>query len=203
MQERTILLRFFAVPLRQRLVAGGIAVAIGSGLFLWSRYGATPPATTAVLSFDPGAARQVDPGVMNAHAKGPAVALAQSILSDEAVRELAKQAGLSFSSNKSEVAEFRSRLDMAQTSARLLRVNYKDTDKKRSAAVANAVANMLVAWIPASAPPRPPPPSPATCRPNCHVCSVPARCAISKARIREIGSAEAHLCIRSLTSYVS
>jgi hypothetical protein len=150
MQGRTIRLRFFAVPLRQRLVAVGIAVAVGSGLFLWSRYGATPPATTAVLSFDAGAARQVNPGVMNANAKGPAVALAQSILSDEAVRELAKQAGLSFSSNKSEVAEFRSRLDMAQTSARLLRVNYKDTDKKRSAAVANAVANTLVAWIPAS-----------------------------------------------------
>jgi hypothetical protein len=156
MQERTILLRFFAAPpLRQKLVAGGIAVAIGSGLFLWSRYGATPPATTAVLSFDAGAARQVDPGVMNANAKGPAVALAQSILSDEAVRELAKQAGVSFSSNKSEVAEFRSRLVLAQTSARLLRVNYKDTDKKRSAAVANAVANVLVAWTPASVVPTP------------------------------------------------
>jgi hypothetical protein len=148
MGERTLLLHFFAVPLRQRLVAGGIAVAIGSGMFLWPRYGATPPATPAVLSFDAGAARQADPGVMNAHAKGPAVALAQSILSDEAVRELAKQAGVSFSSNKNEAAEFRSRLDMAQTSARLLRVNYKDTDKKLSAAVANAVANMLVAWIP-------------------------------------------------------
>jgi hypothetical protein len=153
MQERTILLRFLAAPLRQRLVAGGIAVAIGSGLFLWSRYGAAPLATTAVLSFDAAAARQVDPGVMNAKAKGPAVALAQSILSDEGVRELAKQAGVSFSTNKSEVAEFRSRLDLAQTSARLLRVNYKDTDKKRSAAVANAVANLLVAWIPASVAP--------------------------------------------------
>ena len=86
---------------------------------------------------------------MNANAKGPAVALAQSILSDEAVRELAKQDGLSFSSNKSEVAEFRSRLDMAQNSGRLLRVNYKDIDKKRSVAVANAVVNTLVAWIPA------------------------------------------------------
>jgi hypothetical protein len=150
MQARTILLRYLAVPLRQKFVAGGIAVAIGSGLFLWSRYGATPPATTAVLSFDAGAARQTDPGVMNANAKEPAVAVAQSILSDEAVRELAKQAGLSFSSNKSGVAEFRSRLDMAQNSARLLRVNYKDTDKKRSAAVANALANMLVAWIPGS-----------------------------------------------------
>jgi hypothetical protein len=153
MQERTILLRFLAAPLRQRLVAGGIAVVIGSGLFLWSRYGATPPATMAVLLFDADAARQVDPGVVNAHAKGPAVALAQSILSDEAVRELAKQAGVSFTSNKSEVAEFRSRLVLAQTSATLLRVNYKDSDKKHSAAVANAVANLLVAWTPASAAP--------------------------------------------------
>ncbi len=150
MQERSILLRFLAAPLRQRLVAGGIAVVIGSGLFLWSRYGATPPATMAVLLFDAGAARQVDPGVMTAHAKEPAVALAQSILSDEAVRALAKQAGVTFSSNKSEVAEFRSRLVLAQTSATLLRVNYKDTDKKHSAAVANAVANLLVAWTPAS-----------------------------------------------------
>ena len=32
-------------------------------------------------------------------------------------------------------------------------MNYKDTDKKLSAAVANAVANMLVAWIPTSAVP--------------------------------------------------
>jgi hypothetical protein len=122
-------------------------------MFLWPRYGATPPATTAVLSFDAGAARQADAGVMNANAKGPAVALAQSILSDEAVRELAKQAGVSFSSNENEAAEFRSRLDMTQTSARLLRVNYRDTDKKLSAAVANAVANTLVAWIPTSVAP--------------------------------------------------
>jgi hypothetical protein len=150
MQEGAILLRFLAAPLRQRLVAGGIAVVIGSGLFLWSRYGATP-ATTAVLSFDAGAARQVDPGVMNDHAKGPAVALAQSILSDEAVRELAKQ--VSPSSNRSAVEEFRSRLVLAQTSATLLRVNYEDTDKKRSAAAANAVADLLVAWVPASAMP--------------------------------------------------
>ena len=150
MQGRTILLRFLSAPLRQRLIAGGIAVVIGSGLFLWSRYGATSPATTALLSFDASAAQQVDLGVMNADAKGPAVALAQSILSDEAVRELASQAGVSPASNKSEVAEFRSRLVLAQTSATLLRVNYKDTDKKRSAAVANAVADLLVAWIPAS-----------------------------------------------------
>ena len=164
MQERTILLHLSAVPLRHRLIAGGIAVAIVCGLFLWSLHGATPPATTAVLLFDPGAAPQDDSGLMNANAKGPAVALAQSILSDEAISELAKQTGVSFSSNQSEAAEFRSRLDMAQTSARLLLLNYKDTDKKLSAAVANAVANMLVAWVPVvptatSAPSRPGAPS--------------------------------------------
>jgi len=149
MQERTILLRIFAEPLRRKLVAGGLAVAIGSGFLVWSRYGATPPATTAVLSFDAGAARQAEPGVMNENAKEPAVALAQSILSDEAVKELLRQTGLPFTTSENSVVEFRSRLDMAQTSVGLLRVNYKDTDKKLSAAVANAVANMLVAWLPA------------------------------------------------------
>jgi hypothetical protein len=148
MQERTILLHIFADPLRRRLVAGGLAVAIGIGLFVWLRYDTTPPATAAVLSFDAGAARQSEPGVMTANAKEPAVAFAQSILSDEAVRELARQTGVPFASSQNNVVEFRSRLDMAQTSIRLLRVNYKDTDKKLSAAVANAVANMLVAWMP-------------------------------------------------------
>jgi hypothetical protein len=144
MQERTILLRLFASPLRQKLVAGGIAIVIGSGLLVSSRY--VPPATTAVLSFD---AQQAGTVGMNANEKKPAVALAQSILSDEAVRELAKQAGVSFPSGKNDVVEFRSRLDMAQTSPGLLRVNYTDNDRKVSVAVANAVANTLVAWMPA------------------------------------------------------
>jgi hypothetical protein len=148
MQERTILLHIFADPLRRKLVAGGLAVAIGIGLFVWLRYETTPPAATAVLSFDEGAARLAEPGVMPANAKEPAVAFAQSILSDEAVTELARQTGLPFATSQTNVVDFRSRLDMAQTSIRLLRVNYKDTDKKLSAAVANAVANMLVAWMP-------------------------------------------------------
>jgi hypothetical protein len=144
MQARTILLHLFALPLRQKLVAGGIAIAIGSGLLVSSRY--APPATTAVLSFD---AQQAGTESMNANEKEPAVALAQSILSDEVVTGLAKQAAVPFPSGKNEVVEFRSRLDMAQTSPGLLRVNYTDTDRKVSAAVANAVANTLVAWMPA------------------------------------------------------
>jgi hypothetical protein len=144
MQQRAILSHVFAEPLRRKLLTGGLAVAIGIGFFVWSRY----DTTTAVLSFDASAARQAEPGVMTANAEEPAVALAHSILSDEAVRELARQAGVPFASSETDVMEFRSRLDMAQTSVGLLRVNYKDTDKKLSAAVANAVANMLVAWMP-------------------------------------------------------
>ena len=187
MQERTILMRLSALPLRQKLVAGGIAVAIGSGLLVWSRY-AAPPATTAVLSFD---ADQAGTGAMNANAKEPAVALAQSILSDEAVRGLAKQASVSFHSGKNEVVEFRSRLDMAQTSPGLLRVNYKDTDKKLSAAVANAVANTLVAWMPA--------PVVATA----DVCSRPARWANQQSTHPRNRAIRGTLCIRGPPHYVS
>jgi hypothetical protein len=144
MQQRAFSRNVSAEPLRRKLLTGGLAVAIGIGFFVWSRY----DMTTAVLSFDASAARQAEPGVMTANAEKPAVALAHSILSDEAVRELARQAGVPFASSETDVMEFRSRLDMAQTSVGLLRVNYKDTDKKLSAAVANAVANMLVAWMP-------------------------------------------------------
>jgi hypothetical protein len=145
MQESTTLSHISADPLRRKLLAGGLAVAIGIAFIVWPRYD-----TTAVLSFDGDAAGQVEAGVMTPDAKEPAVAFASSILSDEAVRELARQAGVPFGGGETNVVEFRSRLVMAQTSARLLRVNYKDTDKKLSAAVANAVANMLVAWMPSS-----------------------------------------------------
>jgi hypothetical protein len=157
MQERTILSHVFSESLRRNLLAGGLAVAFGIGFFVWSRY----DTTTAVLSFDAGAARQAEPGVMTGNAKDPAVALAQSILSDEAVRELERQARVPFASSETNVEEFRSRLDIAQTSDKLLRVNYKDTDKKLSAAVANAVANMLVAWMPSPVQQGAPPATPA------------------------------------------
>jgi hypothetical protein len=157
MQQRTILSHVFAESLRRNLLAGGLAVAFGIGFFVWSRY----DTTTAVLSFDADAARQAEPGVMTGNAKDPAVALAQSILSDEAVRELERQARVPFASSETNVVEFRSRLDIAQTSDKLLRVNYKDTDKKLSAAVANAVANMLVAWMPSPVQQGAPPATPA------------------------------------------
>jgi hypothetical protein len=89
---------------------------------------------------------------VNANPKEPAVGLAWSLLSDEMVRGLIKQAGLSFPSNKNETAEFRSRLQMSQPSPNLMQLEYEDPDEKLSAAAANSVANMLVAWVPSPVP---------------------------------------------------
>ena len=94
MRERMILLRFLAVPLRHKVVAAGIAVAVGIGFFAWAHHDATQSATTTVLSFDADTAWEAVPRIMSAHEKEPAVALAQSILSDEAVKGLEKQAGV-------------------------------------------------------------------------------------------------------------
>ena len=144
MQEKNILLCFLAVPFRHKLIAAVIAVAIGSGFFVWSRRNVEAPATPAEVSFDAGLARQVEPTAMKA--SQPAVALAQSILTDEVVRGLADRVGLS-----GDVAEVRSRLEITQPSARLLDVNYREDDKELSTAAANAVANLLVAWRPSHA----------------------------------------------------
>jgi hypothetical protein len=143
MQEKNILLCFLTLPLRHKVVAAGIAVAIASVFFLWSRH-AAPPATTAAVSFDAGAAGQIEPAALQA--KEPAVALARSILNDETVVGLAKRTGVN-----RDVAEFRSRLQVTQRSANLLDLNYRDGDREVSAATANAVANLLVAWKPSAA----------------------------------------------------
>ena len=141
MQEKNILVRFLAVPLRQKVVAAGIAVAIGGGVFVLARYGEAKLATTAVLSFDASAVWQGEPGIM--HATKPAVALAQSILSDDVITGLATKVGV-----KGDAAEFRSRLELVQPSTKMLSVNYEDADATISAATANAVANVLVTWMP-------------------------------------------------------
>ena len=60
MQEKNILLCFLAVPLRHKLIAAVIAVAIGSGFFVWSRHGASRLATTAELWLDAGEAPGVE-----------------------------------------------------------------------------------------------------------------------------------------------
>lgn len=142
MQEKNILPCFLTLPLRHKLVAVVIAVAISSGLFVWSRHSAVS-SMTAVMLFDTEQAQQIDPNLPST--KEPAVALGQSILNDDLIKGLMKRVGI-----RADVAEFRSRLKMTQQSPKSLNINYQHGNKELSVAVANAVANLLVAWIPPS-----------------------------------------------------
>ncbi len=141
--------RSTTVPPGHKLIAVIIAVAAGWGVYSWFSYKAMQSARTAELSFDAATARTIDPGLGDA--KEPAVALAQSILDDQAVVGLSKQAYLASSAMNSRIGEFRSRLDLAQPSARVLDVRFHDADPARSQATANAIANALAAWKPSAA----------------------------------------------------
>jgi hypothetical protein len=141
MQEKNILLCFLAVPLRHKLIAAVIALAIGAGFFAWSRHGMSKLTTIAEMWFDAGAAQLVEPAIMQA--KEPAVALAQSILKDDVVKGLEMRTGV-----RDDVATFRSHLDLTQPSPNLLHVDYHDLDQQLSVAMANAIANLLVSWTP-------------------------------------------------------
>ena len=133
--------RRLAIPLGHKLIAALIAIAVAVGLHAWFARNAGPSATVADLSFDTAAARRIDPGL--ADAPTPAVAIAQSFLTDQAVAALSKSAYLSTSAMNARVGEFRARLELTQPSAHLLRVQFHDPDPAKSAVTANAIANAL------------------------------------------------------------
>ncbi|MGC2301573.1 MAG: hypothetical protein WA476_22390 [Acidobacteriaceae bacterium] len=137
------------MPLGQKFFAFLLTIAVAAGVFSWQHRHATQATNAAVLSFDPAAAQHIDPGL--AQAGQPAVALAQSILTDPAVATLSKQAYLASSDMNSRIGEFRSRLALSQPSQKVLDVQFTDADPAKSAATANAIANALAAWTPASA----------------------------------------------------
>jgi hypothetical protein len=78
---------------------------------------------------------------------------------------------------KSDAIKFLSRLEMVQPSDKLLYVNYHDADQKLSAAAANAVANLLVAWSasPVVAPAMPAPAAPQSAPFTTHAIARPHR----------------------------
>ena len=137
------------MPLGQKIFAFLLAIAVGAGVFTWQHRRAAQSTNAAVLSFDPSATQQIDPGLVQAAL--PAVALAQSILTDPVVATLSKPAFLSSSDMNNRIGEFRSRLVLSEPSHKLLRVQFTDDDPARSAATANAVAETLAAWTRASA----------------------------------------------------
>ena len=128
-----------------------LAAAISFGVPNWLKYKASQSASTAELSFDSSAARQIDPGLATAAA--PALTLAHSILTDNVVAELSTQAYLAASDMDSRTREFRSRLELTQPSGTVLRVGFRDTDPEKATSEVNAVARTLADWTPASATP--------------------------------------------------
>ncbi len=155
------------LPLTHQVIALFFAVAAAGLLWFWLSKRATDSAS-AVLEFDPSLAQNFDPDLV--FARKPAIALADSILDDQAIAGLAKQSRQSSSANANEIGQFRSSLELSQPSSTVLMVQFLASDSDRSAANANAVAQALAAWNPskavapaaaANSPPVGPPPQPA------------------------------------------
>jgi len=145
------------IPLGHKFFAVLLAAAVAAAGCAWLIDQSRRSASTAELAFNPAAAQSVDPGI--ASAKDPAVALADSLLNDQTVANLAKQAHLSSSTPAGQIGEFRSDLHLtrpsgllgafgsdfhlAQASASQLEVRFEAADSSQSMAVTNAVAHAL------------------------------------------------------------
>lgn len=130
-------------PLGHWIIAVFLAAGVGWGVHAWLSQRAAQSAQTATLSWDPAVARQVEPDLANA--AEPAVAMAESILTDSVVASLAQSASLPSSTSTVRIGEFRSRLELRQSSAQVLEVQFRDPDSDRAARIANSVAGTLAA----------------------------------------------------------
>jgi hypothetical protein len=135
-----------ATALRRLSILSVVAISVGAGIFFLARRSAERSAETAELAFDSSVAARNDAAV--AHATEPALAVAQSMLTESKVLDLLRQIGASFSSPEVSIGEFRSRLDLQQPSDDMLRVFYRDPDPRTARKVANAVASAIVDWNP-------------------------------------------------------
>lgn len=153
MLERDSPSRSHSVPLGHKFLALLFAAAVAFGAHTWLTRNAAHSASAAELSFDPKTARHIDPGIGDA--AQPAIAAAQTILSDQVVAGLSKGAYLASSGMTTRIGEFRSRLEFSQPSARVLDVRFHDADPTKSLATANEVANTLAAWSPSFSAPAP------------------------------------------------
>ena len=149
-------------PLGHWIIAAIFAAGIAWGTHAWLAERAVDSAQAATLSWDAAVARRMDPSLTEA--AEPAVATAQSILTDSAVASLAQSASLSLSVGPARIGEFRSRLELRQPAANQLRVRFRDTSPEHAAQIANlvaralangtaAISSPLAATAPAAAPP--------------------------------------------------
>ncbi len=153
MERRRSPMDLLRAPLGHWLIAVIFAVAVAWGLRTWLLRQAVQSAETATLSWDAAAARHQDPGL--ADTADPAVAMAQSILSDSVVDSLAQTAPVPSAERATRIGEFRSRLEIRQPSATLLQVQFRDANPEQAEKTTNAVAGSLASEVsaPAGAPP--------------------------------------------------
>jgi hypothetical protein len=121
------------------------ALALGAGTFFFARR-SVERAATAELFFNPDAAYLDDSALT--HSGQPAVAAAQSILTDAVVLDVLHQAGDSSANAAAATAEFRSDIEIKEPSLETLQLRYRDRDPRRAYTVANAVATALEEWAP-------------------------------------------------------
>jgi hypothetical protein len=162
MEKQRSSMGLLRAPLGHWIIAAILAAAVAWGVHAWLGYKAAQSVQTATLSWNAGAARQMDPDLANA--AEPAVATAESILSDSVVAGLAQSASLPSPTLKTRVGEFRSRLELRQSSASLLQVQFRDANPERAVQATNAVARTLVAG-PAAGASAPAAPAPAAVAP--------------------------------------
>jgi hypothetical protein len=150
MQIETTSLRASVMARRIALLAV-VALALGAGTFVLAR-SSVEQAPTAELSFNPDAAYHDDFALTRS--SQPAVAAAQSILSDAVVLDLLQKARASAGDGAHAIGDFRSRLDLTEPWLETLQVRYRDPDPRTAAVVANAVATAVAEGSPpARAPP--------------------------------------------------
>lgn len=152
------------IPAQQIFFALFLAIAVAGAGSVWTVEKAQKSAS-AVLAFNSDAAQHLDAGLMSAGE--PAVALADSILTDSIVAGLAKAAHPVSPAPAAQIGEFRASLELTQPSAQELQVRFVesapppwaamlhaqflDIGTKSSAATANAVVRALAAWTPSHA----------------------------------------------------
>jgi hypothetical protein len=143
MEKRRSPAGLLRAPLGHWAVAVLFALAVALALRAWLEHQAVQTAQTATLSWDAAVARHQDPGL--ADTADPAVAMAQSILSDSVVDGLAQSASVPLNARATRIGEFRSRLQLRQPSATLLQVQFRDDNSERAEKATNAVAGSLTA----------------------------------------------------------
>lgn len=154
MQIESNSLRTSVVAKRIALLAV-VALALGLATFFLAR-SSVEQAPIAELSFNPDAAYYDDFALtLTGH---PAIAEAQSILSDAVILDLLNRgvasANSSLADHPTAISDFRSRLDLAEPALETLQVRYRDPNPHRAAIVANAVATALAEASPPEPAPR-------------------------------------------------